>query len=300
MGIILGQGLEDQLASAFGQEMQHLFRELADRVFLGVARVDDGDEQIVLAAEVLDHGALELHEGAQRIDQIVHVLEAARLAAIPVDGDRPLLQRLHDEIADHAAVLRMHVGSVGVEDAHHADIDAVFPAVVDGQRLGGALPLVVAAPRADAVHMAPVGFALRMLEGVAVDFGRRGVEDARLGLERQFQHVHHPDEGGLDGFDGVALIVDRRGGTGQVVDLVELPPEGLRHIMQNEGEAAVVQQIVDVGLGAREEVVEYRDLVVLGQQATGEVRADEPRAASDECFACHDNSPEKKRSVKLF
>ena len=35
--------------------------------------------------------------------------------------------------------------------------------------------------------------------------------------------------------------------------------------MQDEGEARVVEQVVDIGLGAREEVVEYRDLVPLGQ-----------------------------------
>ncbi len=159
----------------------------------------------------------------------------------------------------------MHVGAVGVEDAHHAHVHSVLAAVVHGQGFGGALALVVAAPQADAVHVAPVALALGMLERVAVDFRSRGVQHARLGLERQLQHVEHADEGGLDGLDRIALVVDRRGGAGQVVDFVELSPERLRDVMQDEGEARVVEQVVDVGLSTREEVVEYRDLVPLGQ-----------------------------------
>ena len=114
------------------------------------------------------------------------------------------------------------------------------------------------------------------------------MEDLRLRLEGEFHHVHHADEGGLDRLHGVALVVDRRGRAGEVVDFVELAPERLRHVMEDEGEAAVGQQVVDVRLGAGEEVVEDRHLVAFVEKAFREMRADEAGAAGDERFFNHD------------
>ena len=51
--------------------------------------------------------------------------------------------------------------------------------------------------------------------------------------------------------------------------------------MEDEGEALVGQQVVDVGLGAGEQVVENGDLVSLGEKPAGEMRANEAGSACD-------------------
>ena len=180
--------------------------------------------------------------------------------------------------------MRVHARTVGVEDADHADIDAVLAAVVRAERFGGALALVVAAPEADRVHVAPVGLRLRMHVRIAVALGSGGVEDAGLGLERELEGVHHAEDRRLGGLDRVVLVVDWRSGAGQVVDFVELPPERLRHVVDEKREARVVHQVVEVGLGAGEEVVQDRHFGALREKRAREVGADEAGAAGDETF----------------
>ena len=52
--------------------------------------------------------------------------------------------------------------------------------------------------------------------------------------------------------------------------------------MPHELEARVVVQVIDVALGAGEEVVDAEHLVALLEQAVAEVRAEEAGAAGDE------------------
>src|SRR5690242_1909855 len=66
--------------------------------------------------------ALSVHHAQHRLDQVVDVAEAARLAAITVDGDVFAAQCLHDEVAHHATIVGVHARPVGVENAHHLDI----------------------------------------------------------------------------------------------------------------------------------------------------------------------------------
>ena len=51
--------------------------------------------------------------------------------------------------------------------------------VVHEQRLGDALPLVVAGARPDGIDVAPVALGLRMDRGIAVDLGDGRLEHAR-------------------------------------------------------------------------------------------------------------------------
>ena len=53
-------------------------------------------------------------------------------------------QRLDDEIGHHAPVVGVHARSISIEDAHNLDAQAVLAPVVEEQRLGAALALVVA------------------------------------------------------------------------------------------------------------------------------------------------------------
>ena len=239
--------------------------------------------------EGVDGRAVELHVLAERLDEVVAVLEGARLETVAEECDILVGEGLHDEVGDHAPVLRVHVGPVGVEDAHHAHVHAVLAAVVGAEGLGAALALVVAGSDADRVDVAPVGLQLRVHERVAVHLARGGVEHACLRLEGEVEHVHHAEHGALRGLHGVLLVVDGRGGAGEVVDLVELPPEGLGHVVQDERELGIAEEVVDVGLRAGEEVVERRHLVAVRQQAAAEVRAEEAGGAGHERFFREDH-----------
>ena len=48
-------------------------------------------------------------------------------------------------------------------------------------------------------------------------------------------------------------------------------------------EALVAAQVLDVGGRAGDEVIDADDLVPVGQEALAQVRADEARAAGDDC-----------------
>ena len=87
------------------------------------------------------------------VDQVVDVLEGARLAAVAVDGDVLAAEGLADEVGHHAAVVGVHEGAVGVEDADHADVQVVRAVVVEHDGLRGALALVVARARTDRIHV---------------------------------------------------------------------------------------------------------------------------------------------------
>jgi len=90
------------------------------------------------------------------------------------------VQRLHDEVGDHAAVVRVHARAIGVEDSRDLDAHPVLAVVVEEERLGAALALVVAGAGADGVHATPVTFHLRVDFRVAVHLAGRGLEDLRL------------------------------------------------------------------------------------------------------------------------
>jgi len=115
------------------RELDDRLREDPDRVFLRIAEVD-GTGDIVAG----------IHQRDQAPHQVVDIAERARLRAVTVEGDRRMHERLHDEVRHDAAVARMHPRTVGVEDARHLDAQRVLAVVVEEQRLGAALALVVA------------------------------------------------------------------------------------------------------------------------------------------------------------
>ena len=76
--------------------------------------------------------------------------------------------------------------------------------------------------------------------------------------------------------------MDRRGRTGQVVDLVDLDVERQRHVVAHQLEAAVVEQRLDVVAGAGEEVVDADHVGAHVEQPLAEMRAEESGAAGDQ------------------
>ena len=87
-----------------------------------------------------------------------------------------------------------------------------------------------------------------------------------------------PMHAGLRGLDRVVLIVDRRRGAGEIVDLVDLHIERKRHVVAHQLEMRVVEQVLDVALGAGEEVVDAQDVMTLCDQTIAQVAAEKAGA----------------------
>src|SRR5690606_21305894 len=120
-----------------------------------------------------------IHQADHPLDQVIHVAEAAGLGAVAIDGDGFALERLDDEVADHSAIVGVHARSISVEDTHDLDLQLMLAPVVEEQRLGAALALVVAAANTNRIHSAPITFGLGMDFRIAVDLAGAGLEDAR-------------------------------------------------------------------------------------------------------------------------
>jgi len=133
--------------------------------------------------------------------------------------------------------------------------------------------------------MAPVALALRVLGRIAVDLGGRRDQDARPGLARHLQQIERALHRGPDGTHGVALVVHRRCGAGQVEDLVDLHGQRVLHVMAVQLETRVGQQVRHIGACAGEEVVQAHDIVAFLDQAFAQVRAEKPSPSCDQ-YAC--------------
>src|SRR5262245_10342318 len=104
--IVGRQRAELQLRAA-ACEAQHQLGQLEHRV-------------LDRAADVQRPFDLAVHQAPDRLDGVVDVAEAARLLAVAVYGERLVAQRLHDEVADHAAVARPQARPIAVEHAADA------------------------------------------------------------------------------------------------------------------------------------------------------------------------------------
>ena len=205
---------------------------------------------------------------------VVHIAERAGLAAVAVDRDRLAGERLRDEVRHHAAVLRVHVRAVGVEDAHQPAVEALFAPVGHDQCLAEAFALVVASARADRVDIAPVGFGLRVDQRVAVGFRGRCEQEAGAVAGGQLQQVMGAEAVRQHDLQGDAGEIGRAGRAGQVVDLLgrgEIGGQGAGQIMLDHAQAWVVADGGDVARVAGQVVVDDGDVVPRGQQRGAEV-----------------------------
>ncbi len=149
----------------------------------------------------------------------------------------------------------------------------MVPVVRHGHRLGEALRLVVDAPEADGVHVPPVRLGLGVDEGIAVDLGGGGQEEAGTLLLGDAQGVVGPQAPHLQRLDGELQIVHRARRRSEVEDAVYVlvDEEGLGDVVLDEPETLEALQERRVVPGAGDEVVDTDDLVVVGEEALGEV-----------------------------
>src|SRR5207248_101236 len=103
------------------------------------------DAYLLLAAQVEGQVVVAVQDRQDPRDQVVHIAEAAGLAAVAVDGQGFAAQRLRHEVGDDAAVVDAHARRIGVEDADDPGIQPVRPLVGHRVSLCDTLRLVVAA-----------------------------------------------------------------------------------------------------------------------------------------------------------
>ena len=77
---------------------------------------------------------------------------------------------------------------------------------------------------------------------IAVDFRRRSLEDLGLHALGQSQHVDGAEHAGLGRLHRIALVMDGRRGTGQIVDFVHLDIEREADVVANQLEIGMLQQ----------------------------------------------------------
>ena len=176
----------------------------------------------------------------------------------------------------------MHARPVGVEDPRDLDLQPVLAEIVEEQRLGAALALVVAGTRADRVDVAPVLLGLRVYRGIAVDLGGRRLQDRDPQPLGEAEHVDRAEDAGLGGLHRIVCIVLGRGRAGEIVDLVDLDIERERHVMTHQLEVRIGQQMRDVVPGAGEEIVDAQHVMALVEQAFAQVRTEEPAPSGDQ------------------
>mmetsp|Transcript_13758 Transcript_13758/g.22442 ORF Transcript_13758/g.22442 Transcript_13758/m.22442 type:complete len:213 (-) Transcript_13758:435-1073(-) len=123
----LRQVLNIALAPA---HIPNLRREVLDRVLFRIPNINGSITPSI-------------HELDQSVDQIVHVLKAARVRAVAVDGNVLVLEGLDYEVGYDPAVVGVHAGSECVEDAGDADGDVVLVAVGAHHGFGDAFSFVV-------------------------------------------------------------------------------------------------------------------------------------------------------------
>ena len=98
---------------------------------------------------------------------------------------------------------------------------------------------------------------------IAVNFARRCLKDAAFQPLGEAKHVDRAVHARLGGLHGVVLIVNWRGGTGEVIDFVDLDEERHRYVVPQELEARFVAQMFDIALGPGEQIVGAQDVVAL-------------------------------------
>jgi hypothetical protein len=114
--------------------------------------------------------------------------------------------------------------------------------------------------------------------GVAVDFARRRLQNLGPAPLRHAQHVDRADHAGFHRLDRVVLIVARRGGAGEIVNLVDFERDRMRDVMPHELEVGLAEQMVDVRLLAGEEVVEANHIMPLADEPLTNMRPQKPGA----------------------
>mmetsp|Transcript_75929 Transcript_75929/g.180516 ORF Transcript_75929/g.180516 Transcript_75929/m.180516 type:complete len:209 (-) Transcript_75929:646-1272(-) len=156
LGIITWKWHKDYLAGAASQ-LQNKLSQLQHGELMGIPNVHRSG------------GLLLVHHSDHALNQVLNVTEGSRLGAISIDCDVLTVQRLHDEVTHHSAIVWMHPWAICIEDANYSDVHIVASQIIETKRLSRSLTLIVAGSNTNAVDMAPVVLRLRGDFRIAVD-----------------------------------------------------------------------------------------------------------------------------------
>ena len=95
------------------------------------------------------------------------------------------------------------------------------------------------------------------------------------------EHIDRAHHVCLDRLDRVVLVMNRRCGTRQIVDLIDLKQYRLRHVMADEFKSVVVQEFGDILLASGKKIVEADDFAAFAQQSFAQMRTDKSGTAGD-------------------
>ena len=104
---------------------------------------------------------------------------------------------------------------------------------------------------------------------VAVDLAGQRLKDLGLKALGEPQHVDRAEHARFRRLDWIALVVNRRGRAGEVIDLVDFHEERMRDVVAEKLEALVIEQVLDVAARAGEEIVDAQHVAAFGQQPLG-------------------------------
>jgi hypothetical protein len=237
-----------------------LLRQICYGYFFRIAQIDR-------ACEV----GRSIHEPDKAVNKIINIAKGPGLTALAVNGNVFTSQTLQDEIGDNPTVVGLHSGAVSVENAGNLYGQVMLPVVVRKKGLRTAFTFIVAGVGSNGIDIAPVGFRLGMHFRGAVYFGCGCLEDFGLGPFGQAQHVDGSVYRSFCCLYRVELIMNGRGGTGEVVDFIYLHIKGKSDIVAEKFKLGVVHQMVDIRLVAGVAIVNTYHFMAQGKKPFAKV-----------------------------
>src|SRR5262245_33174315 len=165
----------------------------------------------------------------------------------------------------------MHVWAVSVEYAGNPDVHPMLSPVVVEQCLGAAFAFIVAGARPSHVYQSAVVFGLRMDIRIAINFAGGRLQDASVQSFGEAEHVDRPEHARFGGLDGIPLVVDWRGGTGEGVNLGALDIQRKGYVVSEDLESSHAEERFDVTARAREEIINAKHLAFLLEQSRAQM-----------------------------
>ena len=83
---------------------------------------------------------------------------------------------------------------------------------------------------------------------------------------REPQHIDHAHHARLHRLHRVVLVMNRRRGTGEVINLIDFEQHRFDHVVANQFEVMIVEQVKYVDSTSGKEVVETNNIVAVSEQ----------------------------------
>jgi hypothetical protein len=113
---------------------------------------------------------------------------------------------------------------------------------------------------------------------ITINFRSRSLENFRPQTLREAQHVDCPVHASLSRLHWIALVVDWRGGTGEIVDLINFDVQWECHVMADHFKALVAKQMFDIAASAAKIVIDANHISPFREQTIAKVRAKKTRS----------------------